>query len=88
MKHLKELISSDKCLIPNLPLTMACDASAYGLEAILAYKTDKGEERPIAYVSRTLTPAGQNYSQLEKRVWHVSSESKNSTTMSLVTRLS
>jgi len=37
-------------------LLLACDASTKGL----------GEERPIAYASRTLTPAEQGYSQLEK----------------------
>ena len=67
-KASKELLSSDECLIhfdSTLPLTLACDASAYGIGAVLAHKTPEGE-RPIAYVSRTLTAAEQNYSQLEK----------------------
>ncbi len=65
----KDLLSSDECLIHfdgTSPLTLACDASAYGLGAVLAHKMPNGDERPIAYVSRTLSSAERNYSQLEK----------------------
>ena len=46
-------------------LVLTCDASPYGL-GVLAHKVEDGAERPVAYASRTLTPAGKNYSQLEK----------------------
>ena len=51
---------------PKLKLTLACDASAYGIGVVLAHKYLNGSEKPVAYASRTLTKAEQNYSQIEK----------------------
>jgi hypothetical protein len=61
-----ELLTSDKCLTHydlSLKLTPACDASAYGLGAVLSHKMPHGS---IAYSSCTLNLAKCNYSQLEK----------------------
>ena len=65
----KLLLTSDKFLVhfdPDLKLSLACDASAYGLGVILSHKMASGDEQPIAYASRTLSDAERNYSQLEK----------------------
>ena len=49
-----------------MPLTLACDTSAYGISTVLAHRFPDGSERPIGYASRTPNEAERNHSQLEK----------------------
>ena len=51
---------------PAKPLTMSCDASPYGIAAVLSHRMPNGDDRPIAFASKTLTPAERNYCHLEK----------------------
>ncbi|XP_021340098.1 uncharacterized protein K02A2.6-like [Mizuhopecten yessoensis] len=65
----KERLSENTVLVHydgNKPLKLACDASAYGLGAVISHIMDNGEERPIAFASRTLAPSEKNYAQIEK----------------------
>ena len=66
---MKELLLKSSCLLVHFdstqPLTLACDASPYGIGAVLSHKTADGE-RPIAFASLILTATEQAYSQLDK----------------------
>jgi len=51
---------------PSKPIIMACDASPYGLGAVISHKLPSGEENPIAFALHSLASAEKQYSQLEK----------------------
>jgi transposase InsO family protein len=50
---------------PNLPIVVACDASPDGVAGCLSHKIN-GEEKPVMFISRRLTPAERGYSQLQR----------------------
>ncbi|KMQ91016.1 hypothetical protein RF55_9167 [Lasius niger] len=50
---------------PSLPVTIACDASPTGVAGVLSHIVD-GIEKPVAFVSRSLSAAERNYSQLDR----------------------
>ncbi|XP_026582358.1 uncharacterized protein K02A2.6-like, partial [Pseudonaja textilis] len=65
----KNLLTSDAVLIQyseTLPITVTCDASPFGVGAILSHTLADGKEAPIAFFSRTLSKPERNYSQLDK----------------------
>ena len=67
----KQKLSSAPILVhydPSLPLRLAGDASQYGVGAVISQVSLNGDERPVAYASRTLSASERNYSQIEKEV--------------------
>ena len=65
----KKLLTAEKFLIhfdPQKNLVLACDASNYGLGAVLSNRFPDRMERPIAFASRTLLATECRYSQTEK----------------------
>lgn len=67
--QLKNSLSSETLLIhfnPRLDIILSADASNKGIGACIQHKLTDNTIRPIAYASRSLHPAEQHYSQIEK----------------------
>ena len=68
-QKIKDKLKSDAVLMhfdPSKPLILACDASPYGVGAVLSHRLANDVERPITFASRTLAPAEVKYAQLDK----------------------
>ena len=60
----KEALSPSRVLVhynPKFPITLAGDASVHGLSAVISHLLPGGSEHPVAFASRTLSPAECNY---------------------------
>lgn len=66
----KKLIKNSSLLVPFDPekdIIIATDASPYGIGAVLSHQIDN-VERPVMFISRTLTPTEEKYAQLHREV--------------------
>lgn len=64
----KKLLMTNNLLVhydPNKEIVIHCDASPYGLGAILSHVIE-GKDRPVLFTSCTLTSAQKNYAQLHR----------------------
>ena len=69
LKKIKKKLTSDLFLAhynPDLNITVASDASSYGVGACILSKMNDGTTKPIAHKSRALLPAKKNYLWFEK----------------------
>ncbi|PAA81343.1 hypothetical protein BOX15_Mlig024196g4 [Macrostomum lignano] len=67
--RVKKTLTSDRVLAhfdPKKQLVLQTDASKYGIGCVISHVMPNGDERPVAYASRTLSKPEINYSQLEK----------------------
>ena len=69
----KQLLLSSQTLAhfdPKLDIVLACDASAYGIGAVLSHRLADGTEKPVDFASRTLSTA-----EKKRKAWLVFLES-------------
>ena len=63
-------MSSDLLLVhfdPDKKIVLTCDASPYRVGTVLSHLMSDGTERPISFVSKTLSQAEHNYAHIENK---------------------
>ncbi|XP_058975615.1 uncharacterized protein K02A2.6-like [Musca domestica] len=69
LNDFKNILTSDLLLThynPNLPIHVAADASSHGIGAVIYHMFPDNTMKAIHHISRSLTQAEKNYSQIEK----------------------
>jgi transposase InsO family protein len=68
-ESVKTILSSTPVLVlydPNARTIVSADSSSYGLGATLLQEQTDGNIKPVAYISRSLSPVEERYAQIEK----------------------
>ena len=68
-QRVKDSLASSPVLMHysnDLPVVLEVDASPYGVGGCLFHITEGGQKKPIYFVSRALTSAEKNYSQIDR----------------------
>ena len=84
-KNAKDSLSSSNVLVhydPSLPVILESDASQYGIGAVIFHRFPNGDERPIAYASRSLNSSEKTRVRLRRKVLPLFLESPNFTCIS------
>ena len=90
VKAIKAYLQSEPVLVHydvTKPIVVSCDASPYGIGAVLSHVDSDGLEHPVAFASRNLASAERNYSQLDKEGLALVLLWKSSTNTSVVVSL-
>ena len=84
-KKAKDSLSSSNVLLhndPSLPVILESDASQYGIGAVIFHRFPNGDERPIAYASRSLNSSEKTRVRLRRKVLPLFMGSPNFTCIS------
>ena len=78
-KKAKDALPSSNVLVhydPSLPVILESDAGLYGIGAVIFYRFPNGDERPIAYASRSLKSSESFYTTLFGRKFTLRTDHK------------
>ena len=75
LRKAKDILNKRKLLVhydQGKPLILSCNASPYGLTAVLSHQIEYGSEKPATCASSFLSRAEMNYSQIDQKTRAVS----------------